>query len=142
MLFPEQNFMENNEPDPTLFYEGVELFNAGRYHEAHDCWEEMWHVCSAFDRNFYKGLIHCAICIYHATRENAAGANKLYHSGIAYLRQYSNPYRGIDHYLLCDLLTQYCQPLLTGATIGPLVTGSKPCINLRKDDGSTELFHE
>ena len=72
------------------------LFNAGRYHEAHEVLDELWDASSQADSDFLKGLIQACIALHHASGGNPDGARKL-HSG---QRQYLGPYlprhRGLD----------------------------------------------
>lgn len=68
---------------------GIELFNAGRYWEAHEVWEEEWTPDrKGADSGFYKGLIQIAAGCLHYTRHNRRGAVNKWRSGADYLRPY------------------------------------------------------
>jgi predicted metal-dependent hydrolase len=68
---------------------GVELFNAGRYWDAHEAWEEVWMPDRRGpDSGFYKGLIQVAAGCLHYTRRNRRGAVNKWRSGADYLRPY------------------------------------------------------
>lgn len=76
---------------------GVELFNAGRYWDAHEAWEEAWMP----DRKgpnggFYKGLIQVAAGCLHYGRRNRRGALNKWRSGADYLRSYLPASHGLD----------------------------------------------
>ena len=59
----------------SLLAEGVDLFNAGRYWEAHEAWEREWTPDrKGSDSGFYKGLIQVAAGCLHYTRRNRRGA--------------------------------------------------------------------
>ncbi len=76
---------------------GVELFNRGRYWEAHEAWEDAWTPDRRGpDRGFYKGLIQVAAGCLHYGRRNRRGAVNKWRSGAAYLRPYLPRHRGID----------------------------------------------
>ena len=60
------------------FEEGVKLFNAGRFFECHEAWEEVWKRSEGDEKLFYQGLIQAAVAILHAERGNLAGAVSLY----------------------------------------------------------------
>jgi predicted metal-dependent hydrolase len=76
---------------------GVDLFNAGRYWEAHEAWEQAWIPDRhGPDRGFYKGLIQAAAGCLHYTRRNARGAISKWRSGIGYLRPYLPQHHGLD----------------------------------------------
>jgi predicted metal-dependent hydrolase len=60
--------------DQDLFEEGVNFFNAGKYYEAHEVWEDAWRLQEGPRRRFYQGLIQAAVGLYHLSRGNATGA--------------------------------------------------------------------
>lgn len=79
--------------DPT---KGVELFNSGRYWDAHEAWEHEWMPDrKGPDAAFYKGLIQVAAGCLHYTRHNRRGAVNKWTSGAAYLRPYLPAHRGV-----------------------------------------------
>ncbi len=59
------------------FEEGLRLFNAGRFFECHEAWEEVWKRSHGDEKFFYQGLIQAAVAILHAERGNLAGASSL-----------------------------------------------------------------
>ncbi|TMF22041.1 MAG: DUF309 domain-containing protein [Chloroflexi bacterium] len=76
---------------------GVELFNSGRYWEAHEVWEEEWTPDrQGPDSGFYKGLIQVAAGCLHYTRRNRRGAVNKWRSGAGYLRPYLPAHHGIS----------------------------------------------
>ncbi len=64
--------------DREWFDDGIALFNAGRFFECHEAWEEIWKHAHGEDKRFYQGLIQAAVAILHAQRGNREGAAKLY----------------------------------------------------------------
>ncbi len=80
----------------SLLAEGVELFNSGRYWEAHEVWERDWTPDrKGPDSGFYKGLIQVAAGCLHYTRHNRRGAVNKWRSGVAYLLPYLPAHQGI-----------------------------------------------
>jgi uncharacterized protein len=76
---------------------GVELFNAGRYWEAHEAWEQVWIPDrQGPDRGFHKGLIQVAAGCLHYRRRNRRGAINKWRSGVAYLLPYLPVHDGLD----------------------------------------------
>lgn len=76
---------------------GVELFNAGRFWEAHEAWEEGWLPDRhGPDRGFYKGLIQIAAGCLHYRRRNRRGAVNKWTSGRRYLLPYLPLHNGLD----------------------------------------------
>jgi uncharacterized protein len=75
---------------------GVDLFNSGRYWEAHEVWEAEWTPDrKGPDSGFYKGLIQVAAGCLHYTRHNRRGAVNKWRSGADYLRPYLPAHRGV-----------------------------------------------
>ena len=63
---------------PREYLEGVAHFNAGRYYDAHEIWEEIWLRSADDTKLFYHMLIQAAVALYHHERGNAHGARMLY----------------------------------------------------------------
>ncbi len=81
----------------TGLQEGIELFNQGRYWEAHEAWERDWMPDrKGPDSGFYKGLIQVAAGCLHYGRRNRRGAVNKWRSGAAHLRPYLPNHRGVD----------------------------------------------
>jgi len=76
---------------------GIDLFNSGRYWDAHEIWEEEWKPDrTGPDSGFYKGLIQVAAGCLHYTRHNRRGAVNKWRSGAGYLRPYLPAHRGLQ----------------------------------------------
>jgi predicted metal-dependent hydrolase len=91
---------------------GVELFNSGRYWDAHEVWEHEWMP----DRKgpasgFYKGLIQVAAGCLHYTRRNRRGAVNKWRSGADYLRPYLPDHRGISLVPLVSTVDGYLEAM-------------------------------
>ncbi len=76
--------------------EGVALFDAARYHEAHEAFERCWLANEGGDADFYKGLIQAAICMHHYADGNVPGARKLYAGHRRLLAPFLPAHRGLD----------------------------------------------
>ena len=77
---------------------GVAIYNAGRYHAAHDAWEDHWLELpeGTDDEQFLHGLIQFTAAVFHARNGNWSGATGLAESGGAYLAGLPAAYRGVD----------------------------------------------
>ena len=82
--------------DGRLLRTGVDEFNAERFFEAHDVWEELWRETSGSDRLFYQGLIQTAAGLYHLTCNNFKGACSQFGKALSKLEQYLPAYQGIN----------------------------------------------
>ena len=66
---------------------GRELFNAGRYFEAHEAWEECWLREEGETRQLLQGLIQIAAGYYKALDQgHPRGGTRLLEAGLAKLR--------------------------------------------------------
>ncbi len=75
---------------------GIDLFNSGRFWDAHEAWEEVWMPDrKAPDAGFYKGLIQIAAGCLHYGRHNRRGAVNKWRSGADYLRPYLPSNHGV-----------------------------------------------
>src|SRR3954466_4876322 len=63
---------------PREYLEGIAHFNAGRYYDAHEIWEEIWLRSTDEAKLFYHMLIQAAVALYHHERGNAHGVRALY----------------------------------------------------------------
>ena len=76
---------------------GIAVYNAGRYHAAHDAWEERWlDLEDGDDEQFLHGLIQFTAVVHHATDGNWSGAEGLAESAGEYLADLPRDYRGVN----------------------------------------------
>lgn len=76
---------------------GIELFNSGRYWDAHEAWEREWMPDrKGPDAGFYKGLIQIAAGCLHYGRRNRRGTVNKWRTGADYLRPYLPEHRGVQ----------------------------------------------
>jgi predicted metal-dependent hydrolase len=75
---------------------GIDLFNSGRYWDAHEAWEAEWMPDrQGPDAGFYKGLIQVAAGCLHYSRRNRRGTVNKWRSGADYLRPYLPDHLGV-----------------------------------------------
>ncbi|MFC7019650.1 MULTISPECIES: DUF309 domain-containing protein [Haloarcula] len=76
---------------------GIAVYNAGRYHAAHDAWEDYWLDLEAGDdERFLHGLIQFTAVVHHASTGNWSGAQGLAESAGTYLAPLPEDYRGVN----------------------------------------------
>jgi len=73
--------------DPRI-EEFIRLFNEREFFDAHEELESLWFETEGELKDFYKGLIQCAVAFVHLSRQNFRGAKKLYKTSAAYLERY------------------------------------------------------
>jgi predicted metal-dependent hydrolase len=76
--------------------EGLQLFNAGRYWQAHEALEEAWRDEAGPVRELYRGILQAAVVYFHITRQNYAGAIKVYKRSQKWLRPWPEICRGVQ----------------------------------------------
>jgi len=89
-------------PEPSLskgewaaFEKGIGELNAGLFFECHDTLEDLWAGVRGPSRDFFQGLIQVAVGCYHLTRDNKAGARRLFERATGRLEAYPDAYGGI-----------------------------------------------
>ena len=75
---------------------GIREFNNGQFFECHDTFEEIWHDLRGEKRRFVQGLIHSAVAVFHAGRENYRGAESQLMKALDKLGPYESPCVGVD----------------------------------------------
>ena len=95
-------------------HRAIELFNAGRYEEAHEGFEVLWESTQDERSDFYKGLIQASIALYHYERGNLAGAAKLYSGHRRLLGRYSPSFEGVDVGALLADMQRFLVPAVRG----------------------------
>jgi uncharacterized protein len=101
-------------PDQVLA--GITAFNAGDYFEAHELLEAAWMAEPGEIRDLYRGLLQVAVCYYHLTRHNYAGALKMYARSLKWLTKWQPGCRGVR---VTELLRDAENAVQTVSGLGP-----------------------
>lgn len=89
---------------PRQYIEGIEHFNARRYFEAHEIWEEIWLRSSGDTKLFYQMLIQAAVGLHHYERGNTRGGRGMYKRVVEKLQLLPSFYMSLD---LADFSVQF-----------------------------------
>ena len=81
-------------PEEALM-RGIDHFNAGRYFQAHETWEEGWHPAPEPERDFWQGITQLAVGLVHRGRGNAHGSATLLRRGAQRLQGYGEEHMGL-----------------------------------------------
>ncbi len=76
--------------------EGLELFNAGKYFEAHEALEDAWRETREPIRELYRGILQAAVVYLHISRNNYLGAIKVYVRSQKWLVDWPETCRGVN----------------------------------------------
>ena len=75
--------MQNPMPpelERKLYHDGIRLFNEHEFFDAHEVWEDIWHMAYGLKHSYYQGMIQCAVALEHYRRSNPRGVISLYKS--------------------------------------------------------------
>ena len=78
------------------FQHGLELFNTGKFFDAHEVWEDVWRAAPAEEKKFLQGLIQVAVALHHHSRGNLDGARSLLARAQRNLSSYPDSYKGVN----------------------------------------------
>jgi hypothetical protein len=80
----------------AIYHEGIRLFNSHEFFDAHEVWEDIWHMAYGLKHEFYQGLIQCAVALEHYKRSNPRGVVSLYESYNKRFRNVPSPFMGLE----------------------------------------------
>ena len=100
------------------FEEGLEHFNAKKFFEAHEFWEEIWLVESEPEKTFLQGLIQVTAAFHHRQRGNPEGVELLLASGIVKLSRFPEDHRGLAIGDLRENAKRWARAIGTGEDLG------------------------
>jgi predicted metal-dependent hydrolase len=78
------------------FLEGLALFNAAHFFEAHEVLEDVWRAAPEPERKFFQGLIQVAVALHHYSKGNRIGCRSLLERARRNLTPYPADHRGVD----------------------------------------------
>jgi uncharacterized protein len=81
---------------PKQYGEGIQHFNAGRYFDAHEVWEEIWLRAAGESKLFYQMLIQAAVGLHHFERGNVRGARGMHDNVIEKLSRLPSSFMSLD----------------------------------------------
>ncbi|MBI2332793.1 MAG: DUF309 domain-containing protein [Chloroflexi bacterium] len=76
--------------------EGLQLFNEGKYFEAHEELEAAWRSETSAVRDLYRGILQIAVTYLHITRGNYDGAVKVYRRSLKWTQGWNAVCRGVN----------------------------------------------
>jgi hypothetical protein len=100
------------------FEEGLAHFNAKKFFEAHEFWEEIWLVETEPEKTFLQGLIQVTAAFHHRHRGNPEGTELLLAAGIVKLSRFPQDHRGMSIGALRETAKQWARALGKGEDLG------------------------
>ena len=84
-------------PLPDEYAQFWRLWALGEYFECHEVLEDAWRrEMDAERKQFFQGLIHCAVALVHVERQNRVGASRQLAKARAKLLGFGREYSGCD----------------------------------------------
>lgn len=100
------------------FEEGLAHFNAGKFFEAHEFWEEIWLREPEPEKTFLQGLIQITAAFHHHQRGNPDGAESLLASGIVKLLRFPDDHHGLAIGAIRESARHWVRALGSGSDLG------------------------
>ena len=135
-----------SEIDPALerklYYDGIELFNEHEFFEAHEVWEDIWHMAYGLKHEFYQGMIQCAVALEHYRRSNPRGVVSLFESYNRHFKDVPKVFMGLNVEEFLKRMRDALAPVLDARPLPEkgeieLDTASLPVITLLYDPFET-----
>lgn len=79
-----------------LYLDGIHLFNEREFFEAHEVWEDAWHMAWGIKHEFYQGMIQCAVALEHYRRSNPRGVVSLFQSYNEHFKDVPDTFMGLN----------------------------------------------
>jgi predicted metal-dependent hydrolase len=80
-----------------MYHEGIALFNAGQFFEAHEAWEEIWNLTLDKRRErFYRAIIQSAVTLELLRRGRAVGVRQVFCSCLELFDGLPEVFMGLD----------------------------------------------
>ena len=95
-----------------LYLEGIQLFNEHEYFDAHEAWEDVWHMAYGIKHDFSQGLIQCAVALEHYRRSNPRGVVSLYKSYQPKFKDVPAMFMGLDVTRFLSAMRESLRPVL------------------------------
>lgn len=86
--------------------EGLRLYDAGEFFNAHEAWESVWLRAPEPEKTFLQGLIQVTAAFHHLRRNNRLGAVLLLQAALGRLVRYPADFGGISLNLLRDDISE------------------------------------
>src|SRR4029450_1047362 len=96
-----------------LYYHGIALFNAHEFFEAHEVWEDIWHMAFGTKFEFYQGMIQCAVALEHFRRSNPRGVVSLFESYNRHFKDVPRVFMGLNVEQFLGKMKEALAPVLS-----------------------------
>jgi predicted metal-dependent hydrolase len=98
---------------------GIEQFNAHRFWEAHEAWEQYWLTAGGDVKLFLQGLIQLAAAYHHVQRGTFRGGIRLFDAALLKLQGFPAQYAGVDRTGAVTAAEIHRREIASGRAIDP-----------------------
>ena len=105
------------ELERKLYLDGITLFNDHEFFEAHEVWEDIWHMAFGLKHEFYQGMIQCAVALEHYRRSNPRGVVSLYNSYRHHMKDVPTTFMGLDVKSFLSRMQAVLEPVVTASPL-------------------------
>src|SRR6476661_5924114 len=95
-----------------IYLDGIQLFNDHEFFEAHEAWEDIWHMAFGTKFEFYQGIIQCAVALEHYRRSNPRGVVSLFESYNRHFKDVPATFMGLDVKSFLARMHEVLRPVL------------------------------
>ena len=99
--------------EKKLYLDGIHLFNTHEYFEAHETWEDIWHMAYGLKHEFYQGMIQAAVALEHYRRQNPRGVLGLWKSYPPKFKNVPDRFMGLNVKQFLQQMEQVLRPVVT-----------------------------
>ncbi|HEY8665010.1 MAG TPA: DUF309 domain-containing protein [Tepidisphaeraceae bacterium] len=107
----------NLDHEKKLYYDGIQLFNEHDFFEAHEVWEDIWHMAFGLKHYFYQGMIQCAVALEHYSRSNPRGVISLHKTYEPKFANLPDPFMGLGIGAFLGAMRHTLSPVLDAAEV-------------------------
>jgi predicted metal-dependent hydrolase len=100
------------ETERKLYLDGIELFNSHEFFEAHEVWEDIWHMAYGIKHEYYQGIIQCSVALEHYRRSNPRGVVSLFKSYNQHFVHVPSTFMGLDVKSFLEKMHEVLRPVI------------------------------
>ena len=100
------------EVEKKLYLDGIELFNSHEFFEAHEVWEDIWHMAYGIKHEYYQGIIQCSVALEHYRRSNPRGVLSLFKSYNKHFVSVPSPFMGLEVRAFLKRMHEILRPVI------------------------------
>ena len=99
------------------FKEALNLFNAQKWYDAHDAFEDIWNELDGDERQIIQGILQVSVSQFHLNKGNNNGAIILLGEGLGRIKKRSHIDLGVDLISFCVCLEKLLNKLHHNKTL-------------------------